>query len=309
MTDHTPGPGGPSGGGVRKDRGVEIFHTFAHARRTGWGPLLKLGLFSVCVTAVLSTVMALAIEPMFDVPATADTDPDPSSYVPAYARALWGTMLWFLAMWVIYAVVDGALLRWMFGRSARLRLGVLELQLMLIALLFSVAGCFSVSVLLVVSMALAGLAMQAQSFPLFVLALAFTVAGTLGLAYAAARLSPAAALTVHDRGLRVFSGWRATRGAAWPMLGAFAVVWLIYISLSIWIYGGVMAAMYFAIGASALANGAPDFGASLAEMVLYPPIAVDVAFSIAGACIGFAIQAQLAGVNARRIKQVFGERA
>jgi hypothetical protein len=144
--------------------------------------------------------------------------------------------LTFLALAVVWLVVQGALLRqlvrdrregWIFGVQLggdELRILVVSLVVwVLISLLFTGLYILCVLVIFIVG-ALAGTAGTALGVLFGIVAMCVCV---LALALASVRLSAAAAASVGERKFIVFGSWALTKGHMWGLLGAYVVQFFI----------------------------------------------------------------------------------
>lgn len=313
-------PLAPPGGGF--DSGAAAFHAVAHARREGWRPLITLGIVYFAAGAAALVLLGFAMWPFLDLtfdlaiqeqnnPGAAP-DSVPPGFWPAFALMMAGYIAYLIFYLVFYAVIDAALLRWLLGRGARLRLGGAELRLTLLNLLWALVlpvVMFAPFWALLIAAFAAGTASAAAGWVVGALCFFALLGGFAVWIWLSSRLAPAAALTVRDGRLRVFGGWAATRGVFWPLLGAFFIVWAIYIGVAVGMQmliqpfmilaGGEM----FTLGASLDPDFQPDveqlLGALLSPgmLVLY---AVSGLFSLV---VYFAFQALLAGVNAYLLKR------
>ncbi|GEM_PF-2736979 len=320
MTDHTPGPGGPSdpvapvdggpdGDGSGKfESGAAAFHVFAHARREGWRPLLLLGGFYLL--AYLA-ILLLSIPPtmkFFSAAVSVEAEgstPD----LPVFPIVGWG-LLWILGVAVLlcwYAVVDAALLRWLLGRGMRIRFAGAELKLIVLMLFFVPVLPF---VLFLPFTVLAVTGAQTQSLLLSLAgALAFVVALPLWPGIAA-RFAPAAALSVRDGGFGLGAAWRLTAQDYWPRFGAYVLVCLVYFGASL--------AMNIAMQPIMMLQVMP----MMEELAAQPDSQMDPAimfemmrrlapvylvFALAGCVFAFVVQAMLAGANVYSVKRACGE--
>lgn len=322
-TQYQPAPPGPpqtpdQPSGFVIDRAA--FHMFHHASRTGWSGLVALGAIYMALFILLYALVAALIVPglieMIEIlPTIEDEEVPPEEawrLMRTFSMMSGAYMLFMLGYFLIYHVMDAALLRWYFGRGAKVRFGADELRVIVVALLWFVAAiaiCIPVFLLFIVAGA-------AQSGALVLLAVLAVLAALIGWIVLSVRLAPAAAMTM-DRGEICFpSAWGLTRGVFWPMLGAFVIVIAVYFGASIGLQIVMQPFMYLVMG-DAMMPFMMDPGAEpespeqvfqmLHDVFLSPGmIAIWTVFGVLGAVISFGYQALTAGVNAYRVKQVRG---
>lgn len=319
ITESAPVPP-PSG----FDSGAAAFHVFAHARREGWAPLLKLGAIYFVAGLAAMALLLLALWPflamVFDPALTGSADPKlaaargmPPGFWQAFGLSMIGYLAYLAFYLVFYAVIDAALLRWLLGRGARPKLGGDELRLILISLLWCVLPfvLFAPFWVLLFIAAAAGSASAAAGWSVGVLCFLAFIGACVAWTWLAARLAPAAALTVRDGRLRAFGGWAATAGRFWPVLGGFFIVWVIYVAASFGIQILVQPLMLLA-GGDMFAFGAAmdpdsiDPQEVLAVLLSPAMIAISAISAVISVVIAFLFQAMLAGANVYLARQPAG---
>lgn len=155
---------------------------------------------------------------------------------------------------VLYAAAMRAVLRPRSSGLAFLRLGMDELRLLILAILFTVVGVILlVGFSFVVTLFGAGIAMSSES-PLLTGLLGF-VAGIIVFAlfiFLVVRFSLAFPLTLHRRQIIIGEAWTLSRGRFWTLFGAAFVVTLIgfilALALSTFMMGSYFADLFAAAG-------------------------------------------------------------
>lgn len=289
------------------DSGEGAFHIFKSARDHGWGGLIYLLTVYVIVSMVLYGVLFWGLAPIFSqLPDLVTVEPDPSEVMGILSR-LWVAMpLFLLLFWVFYSIMDAALLRWCYGRGARIRFGGIELRLMVIGLLWYVLGF----VIWIPTTVLIGLGAGISNIWLILFG-SLSVFITLGAwIWLAVKFAPAAALTVYRGHFSVFRGWSASKGFFWGLLGAFAILWVIYLALSIAlsILGQALQMMVLGDAARVMTNPfpgdmTPEESAALLQTMFSGEMLVVMAVqAVLSTFVYFFFQAAMAGTNAYAVK-------
>ncbi len=301
------------------DSGAAAFHVFVHAREAGWRGLIGLGavylVFNIVVTGLVLWGMWPFLEFVFD-PAFSEQAANRAAPPPGFLAAFGQFMaVWpvFMLVWIVfYAMMDAALLRWLYGRGAKLRMDGTMLRLVVVLIFWCVLPVVVFLppwIALGVSIALG----QIVSTPVVVvLAIITTLLFLAALPlwfWVATRFAPAAALTVHDGRLRVFAAWSASRGRFWSVFGGFVIVWLVYIGASVALQILMQPAMMMA-GLSSFMSGPfaapgappPDMAELLAIFTSPAMIVIFAISTLISVIIAFFMQAMLAGVNALAVK-------
>ncbi|MFT3726902.1 MAG: hypothetical protein QM759_03665 [Terricaulis sp.] len=249
--------------------------------------------------------------------------PDPSAMMPpASVMGLFPLMfLLYFVQYVVIAAWEAACLKWMIrgetGGLFGLSLGAdtwrvyftywlwfLLLMAVYVAFLIVVVVVFGVSA---VSLGAGGQsdgqasasAVGAMIFLPFLLGLALCI----GLVFLAVRFAPAAATSIAEKRFAFFDAWKVSRGRFWPLLGAFAIFYLMFI-VGYFIAGmilglGMMGAMFSQM--SAMRTGdAPVPPNAVMHMFLSPNFLVPMAiFYLVIFAAVFTFCIALFGVNAR----------
>jgi len=184
------------------------------------------------------------------------TDPDEAMAIFSQIGAWMGAFsLLMLVSWCVMASAETAFhKRALFDEDKGLfplRFGVSELRVMLaqLVVLLSCSGVYLGGIfLMVLLMALGGALGQVSG----ILTAIFMIIGILGVIAAMiytlvvlVRLSPAAALSVRDSKIRLFQGWKMTKGRIWPMIGSYLIVYLIgYVAT----YAAMLIVIFIAFG-------------------------------------------------------------
>ncbi len=184
---------------------------------------------------------------------------DPARVVPLLTRMAPRLLLLGAVLLVFYAVMNAAMYRAMLRPQEagwrRLRLGGDELRQVLV---FVAVGALllliDLAVVLVAGMA-AALLGGAASGAAPLVRLVFMLVALAAIWLAAVRLSLAGPATFEAGRPRVLESWRLTRGATWPLLGAYllAFVFLAMLAVALWL---VSAGISILGGGAAWAQGA-----------------------------------------------------
>lgn len=289
------------------DSGEGAFHLFKLAGRQGWGGLLLLLVLYVVGFGLIYALFIWGLVPLFtQMPDWTNSEPERAEIVAAFGR-LWGVIpLGLLLLWAFYATIDAALLRWCFGRGAKIRFGGMELRLMLVELIIYVL----MIVVWIPTFLLFSFGAAQSSFLLMIVG-GLSVFLALGFMIAlAVKFAPAAALTVYRGHFSFFRAWRMTKGFFWSLLGAFVIVWVIYLALTIALQIASQPLMMMAMGENADLLAASQSGQMSDEEAmrfLQAVFSADMLPFFAGATlismmVYFAFQALLAGTNAYAVK-------
>jgi hypothetical protein len=128
---------------------------------------------------------------------------------------------------ILYAAVQRAIIRPDEGGPGWLRLGMDEVRLFLLVLLY----LFIVLVaILIVGLFLGGPIRRMDPATLQLVALAI---GGVVFAYFGTRISLTFPLTLKERAFSISEGWRLTRGRFWTLFGAYFIIFLILLTLGI----------------------------------------------------------------------------
>ncbi len=137
---------------------------------------------------------------------------------------------WILALVLMSVLLGAAYRAVLFPEERRffyLRLGVRELWLGLVILVFGVGFVFAFFAAFIPIMVLAGIgaAAKAPIVALLAVPLVFVAFGVI--IWGSLRLSLALPMTFAERTFRLFESWPATRGNGWRLFAVAAVIWLL----------------------------------------------------------------------------------
>jgi len=180
---------------------------------------------------------------------TAETDPEAlqSVFTPGSIVGLaLSTLVFVFLLCVLAASYEAACLRWMI-RGERKGLFGLALDadtwrvygVYWVWLVFCVIG----AILFMIFMAIVGAALGAAFGPDSPVMLALPVLFFAVPIIAAVRLAPAAATCVAEQRFVFFDAWTVSSGRFWALLGAFLLIWLIYVVFSIALSVGMFVAL------------------------------------------------------------------
>jgi|GEM_PF-1606103 len=145
---------------------------------------------------------------------------------------------------------------------------------------------------------------------------AVMIAFALGLAligafiYVAVRFAPAAATSVAERRFAFFDAWKVTRGRFWAMLGAFLLLWLMFIvgyfmvSIAVGLIVGVQLVSAMAANGAGAQTSPQQMWAVLTQPGILVPLLV-LYLVVIGAVMTFLVALQ--GVNARAARLALEE--
>lgn len=246
--------------------GNALFHIF----RTG-GPkgfIWKFALSYGVGGTLLYLILFWSWMPLFSVMMSPELYDDPNMMNDAMmgqiGRILVGYAFALVGGLVLWAAFEAASQRrYMRGEGFNLRLGADEGRLLVVALAFfglflASYVFFAVLMAVVMGIVLASAGSDGGGFAallMFPLMLAYFAAFLI----LAVRFSPAAALTIRDRKIRITSAWRVSRGKAWTIFGSWVLLYVLMYVVMIVIYLIIFAIAFAAIMPAmmnAQANGA-----------------------------------------------------
>jgi hypothetical protein len=143
-------------------------------------------------------------------------------------------LVFLVLMVMAFAAVIRAVVRPSENRFAYLRLGMDELRLLGLGILFVIAG-FVAEILAILAIVLVGLliALVAGQAAVAIIAIILGIALCGGAVYVGIRLSLAGALTVMRGRIVIRDAWRITRGHFWTLFGVFALLAIVFTVVTI----------------------------------------------------------------------------
>ncbi len=227
--------------------------------------------------------------------ASGDTASMVSAMVPIYAMNL----ILMLVGIVLYTAAMRAVLLPQAGGLGFLRIGMDELRILLLTILFFIVGLvLGVGFAMIFGLITAGAAAGSDSIAMTVLVGFVGGIAVLGLfLFLLIRFSLAFPLTLHRRRFVIGEAWTLSKGRFWTLFGAALVVTLIGFMLTM-VVGVFAAGSYFADIMAA--SGDPEAAATLAERQMATATALSpakIVQTLAGAAIG-AIWIALSGGSA-----------
>ncbi len=234
----------------------------------------------------------------------------------------WYTLL-TVVLYLLLAAYEAACLRWMIRGETKGLFGfALDGDTLRVYFTYWIWFFLAIAVYIVTSIAVIGLvaafaigggatATQNDPSALLSMGLGFFAACLLILIlliYFAVRFSPAAATSVAKRRFAFFDAWTVTKGRFWAMLGAFVLLWLMYIVGLI----AFLIAMSFAIGTQMFSQMSTGAGPATEQeaMAMFASPAVWVPLSVLYVLLtigGFVFIVALFGVNARAAQAALEE--
>jgi hypothetical protein len=199
-----------------------------------WGGLY-LAIVAVCM-AIFMPAMASMMESQRQAATNAalGINSPPVFHAGMFAGIFLFELIFFLLMVVMFAAVVRALTRPTDDRFAYLRVGMDELRLIGLGVIFVVAAIvaelLAILLLVLIGVILSFVAGKIVGTIVAVL-LGFVLFGAA--IYAQIRLSLAGAFTVMQRRIVIKDAWRATKGQFWTLLGAYLLIALTFFIVSI----------------------------------------------------------------------------
>lgn len=209
-------------------------------------------------------VMMLSVGSMFGAATNPAIAGDPSAVIGAMIPVYLISFIMMLVGLVLYSAAMRAVLRPEAGSVGYLRLGMDELRLLGLLVLFFIVGfvlLFGLSMLAGVIGVSAAAGSQSTGFTALVIILA-TVALFAVMLFLIIRFSLAFPLTLHRGHFAIGEAWRLSRGRFWTLFGAAFVITLLVTILNMAVSLVTMGGYMFDIIAAA---GSPDAASRVAE--------------------------------------------
>lgn len=251
-----------------------------------------------------NVAILLAVQPIMAQAFGAGSMADPSRMMGAMLPIYGMNIILALIGIVLYAAGMRAILRPASGGLGFLRVGMDELRILLLMLIFIVVGTIvSVGFVLLMTLLGAGIAIGSES-PVMTVLLGFLLGlGVFALfLFLVVRFSLAFPLTLHRRHIVIGEAWTLSKGRFWTLFGAAFVVTIIGFVLTMVV--GIFAAGSY-IGDLMAASGNPEVAAAAAERQLQAVGALGPAMivqTLAGSVIGAVWIALSAGSTATAAK-------
>lgn len=245
---------------------------FAFRKREQSGVLLRASLAFVIVAAVLIsgfvglfwTSVVPAIEwygSIISAAATNDSEAIANTAFPTGVFGMFfGLFVWMFFFYILCASYEAACLRWMIhGEVAGfmgLSLGAPTWRVWGVYWIWFLLYMALSMVMSIVMMVLMGmLAMNSGGDPTAMLTVipVYYVLQYGIMTYFGVRFAPAASTTIARRRFAFFDAWKVTNGRFWALFGAFALLWLVYVVVSV-----VLSGVWFTV---ALSAAPPDWAA------------------------------------------------
>lgn len=234
------------------------------------------------------------------------------SILPAY-------FLMSLLFYFLFAAYEAACLRWMIRGEAPGLFGLnldadtlrvyftYWLWFFLLMAVYVVLVIAGVSVGVGAAFALQGAGEQ-MGAGAFVVAVLLCLALFCTLIYVAVRFAPAAATSIAKKRFAFFDAWTVTKGRFWALLGAFALLFLMFVVgamvLSVGLGVAMGAGMMGQIGAAGEPSAPEDMLALFASPAVWIPMAALYALMIVGS---FVFYIAMFGINARAAQAALEE--
>ncbi len=263
--------------------------------------------------------MMLSVGSMFGVVTNPAAVGDPSAMISAMVPIYLISFIMLLVGLVLYAAAMRAVLRPDANSAGFLRLGMDELRLLGLLILFFIVGFMLVFVFSILA-GLIGVGAAAGSQSSGVAFVAFSLvplAVFIVMLFLTIRLSLAFPLTLHRGKLAIGEAWKLSRGRFWTLFGAALVVTLLVtilnMAVSLMTMGGYMFDIFAAVGdpnaASRVAEAqARTFGKFSPMMILYSlgsAITAGLWVTLAGGSIATAAKLLIADAD-EDAEDVFG---
>ncbi|WP_135210007.1 hypothetical protein [Vitreimonas flagellata] len=212
---------------------------YAFHKREKSGVLLRasaaFGVLAIALTcAFFGALYALTGGALFGL-----TSADPAAANNAITRGNLGGimlayMLFLVAMFILIAAYEAACLRWLVrgqegGGVCGLILGADTWRVYAIYWVWLVVATVLTVLFAVTIAVLSSVWASVPNAPW--LAMLTPLLAVIVPLYVSVRLAPAAATAVAKRRFAFFDAWKVSRDRFWPLLGAFALLWLIYVLL------------------------------------------------------------------------------
>jgi hypothetical protein len=258
------------------------------------------GVYLVANVAMMATMLSVIGGPVM-------TGLDTTSPV-VMAGAMSGAFLLYLLLLLVGAVLYTAgmraVLRPQAGGLGFLRLGMDELRILVLVILFAVVfTAILVAAVMLLTLFTAGVAVSSESPAMAVLLSIVVFFAVFGLfLFLLVRLSLAFPLTLHRRQIVIGEAWTLSKGRFWTLFGAGLIVTLIGMMLSVFISAFAAGSYFMDLMA---AGGDPEATARLAEeqmqnaATLSPALLLQSAASSVMGAIWIALSAGSAATAAR----------
>lgn len=212
---------------------------YAFQKREKSGVLLRtsaaFGVLAIVLTcAFFGALYALTGGALFGL-----TSADPDAANDAITRGNIGGimlayMLFLLAIFILFAAYEAACLRWLVrneeGRGLfGLNLGADTWRVYAIYWVWLVVAMVLTVAFVLVIRVLSGAWASVPDAPW--LAMLTPLLAAIAPLYFSVRLAPAAATAIAKKRFAFFDAWKVSRDRFWPLFGAFALLWLIYVLL------------------------------------------------------------------------------
>ncbi|MCP3732936.1 hypothetical protein M9978_21200 [Sphingomonas sp. MG17] len=246
-----------------------------------------------------NVAMLLTVQPMMAGMFSSAAAGDPSSMMAAMLPIYGMNLVLMLVGIILYTAAMRAVLRPQAGGLGFLRVGMDELRILLLLLLFIVMGfVLGLGFTLIFGLLTAGAAAGSDSIGLTILVGFFGGLAVFGLfTFLLIRFSLAFPLTLHRRQFVIGEAWTLSKGRFWTLFGSALVVTLIGFMLTM-VVGVFAAGSYFADIMAA--SGDPEAAAGVAERQMAAVGTLGPAMilqTLAGAVIG-AVWIALSGGSA-----------
>ncbi|MFA6124613.1 MAG: hypothetical protein WCS75_09720 [Sphingomonas sp.] len=189
---------------------------------------------------VMNVAVVLALRPIMAgtlAAQAAGVAPDPAVMMAGMSQMFGLYLLMMIGLLVLYTAALRAAVRPAESGFAYLRLGMDEVRMVLVGLVLSV-GFFLLYLLLVLVVSVIGgvvaVASRAAALPVFIV-LGLVVLAVLSFFYV--RFSLAFALTMQRGKIMIGESWNLTKGRFWTLFGAYFVVGLIVMVVSVVVLG------------------------------------------------------------------------
>jgi hypothetical protein len=253
-------------------------------------------------------------------------------FPPALGMFFLGALVWMFAIFLLMAAFEAACLRWLIrGESGGGLLGlnfgadtwhVYSGYWIWFLLYLAFSTFMSIVVLVVLGGAAAGMMASSNggdasgAFSSFAMLPLIYILQYGLMIFFGVRLAPANAASIARRKFAFFDAWKITDGRFWPLLGAFALLYVIYVAALMVLYGVMFGTLMASVMPAMMqAGSSSDQAAASAQVMqaLVQTFAAPQSWAVIGVLylmitiVGVVFYVALFGVNARAAQAALEE--